>query len=173
MRRPTSTFDAAREYIDRGWPVFLLAPRPKLPLVPKSAGGQGLYDATRDFEVIRDQLVQNPDSNLAVRTGIICDVVDLDGLVATEALEKARMGREKLRGPMVRTRKGWHIHVAHTGLGNRAGVLSGMDFRGQEGYAVVPPSVHPDGHRYEWLTPTTQSDHYLTGFESCSGQNGE
>jgi hypothetical protein len=30
----------------------------------------------------------------------------------------------------------------------RAGILSGVDFRGQRGYVVAPPSVHPDGHQY-------------------------
>src|SRR4249920_3101232 len=32
-----------------------------------------------------------------------------------------------------------------------AALLSGVDFRGQRGYVVAPPSVHPDGHRYRWI----------------------
>ena len=41
--------------------------------------------------------------------------------------------------------------MTSTGLENRAGILSGVDFRGQRGYVVAPPSVHPDGHRYRWI----------------------
>jgi hypothetical protein len=35
--------------------------------------------------------------------------------------------------------------------GNRGGVLPGFDFRGQGGYIVTPPSVHPTGVCYRWI----------------------
>jgi hypothetical protein len=38
-------------------------------------------------------------------------------------------------------------------MGNRAGIVPGVDFRGQSGYVLGPPSVHPDGHRYRWVNP--------------------
>jgi Bifunctional DNA primase/polymerase, N-terminal len=50
---------------------------------------------------------------------------------------------------MVKTGKGYHCFVMPTGFGNRAGVLPGVDFRGEGGYVVASPSLHPNGHRYQ------------------------
>jgi Bifunctional DNA primase/polymerase, N-terminal len=38
----------ALRYAERGFPVFPLSPRSKLPLVPAERGGHGLHDATTD-----------------------------------------------------------------------------------------------------------------------------
>jgi hypothetical protein len=157
MRRHAHALDAALRYAAEGWSVFPLAARSKLPLIAAKDGGRGLYDATTDPAMIRAWFTQYPTANLGLRTGLIFDVVDLDGLRATEALEKARQGRDKLRGPMVQTPHGWHVLVQPTGLGNRAGVLPGLDFRGQGGYTVAPPSIVEapdlslDRRQYKWF----------------------
>lgn len=36
-------------------------------------------------------------------------------------------------------------------IASRAGILPGVDVRANGGYAVFPPSVHPNGNLYEWL----------------------
>jgi hypothetical protein len=131
-----------------------------MPRLPKSKGGNGLYDATTDDGQIQAWLQKHPNANIGLRTGLAFDVVDLDGLRATEALESARQGRDKLRGPMVQTPHGWHVLVQPTGLGNRAGVLPGVDFRGANGYVVAPPSIVDapdvpfDRRQYKWFNPT-------------------
>jgi hypothetical protein len=145
--------DAALAYGRAGHHVFPLAPRSKLPLIPARDGGRGLYDGTTSLTGIRSWWATTPSANVGLRTGIIFDVVDLDGPGALDALEAARSGRDRLVGPMVRTAKGFHLLVSATGLGNRAGVLPGVDFRGSGGYVVAPPSVHPSGRRYEWINP--------------------
>jgi hypothetical protein len=144
---------AALAYASQGVQVFPLAPRSKQPLISAANGGRGLHDATADHEVIKRWFLDHPIANIGLRTGVSFDVIDLDGETAIDALEQARAGRERVRGPVVKTGKGYHYLVRATGLGNRAGILPGVDFRGRNGYVAAPPSVHPDGHRYQWINP--------------------
>jgi hypothetical protein len=141
----------ALAYGSAGIPVFPLAPRTKVPLIPASIGGHGLHDATTDLDVISAWWTRTP--NVGLGTGLVFDVVDLDSEDAVDALEEARGGSEPLRGPLVATGKGFHYYVQLAGIGNRAGILPGVDYRGRGGYVVGPPSEHPDGHRYRWANP--------------------
>jgi hypothetical protein len=144
---------AALRYVSRGVPVFPLTPRSKFPLISAANGGHGLHDATADAAQIQAWWMAHPTANIGLRTGLSFDVVDLDSEDAVDALEQARAGREQLRGPVVATGHGFHWYVKPTGVGNRAGVLPGVDFRGRGGYVLGPPSVHPKGHRYCWINP--------------------
>jgi hypothetical protein len=95
----------------------------------------------------------HPAANIGLRTGVAFDVIDLDSEAAVDALESARTGRERISGPVVATVKGFHYFVLPTGLGNRAGVLPGVDYLGRNAYVVAPPSQHPSGVRYRWIIP--------------------
>jgi hypothetical protein len=144
---------AALAYASAGIHVLALAPRSKVPLISAADGGHGLHDATTDLDVIRAWWTANPRANIGLRTGLSFDVIDLDNEAAVDALEQARGGREPLQGPVVQTGHGFHWYAKPTGVGNRAGVLPGVDFRGRSGYVLAPPSVHPEGHRYRWINP--------------------
>jgi hypothetical protein len=100
-------------------------------LIPARNGGHGLHDATTDPEVIRAWWRAHPSANIGLRTGVSFDVIDLDSEHAVYALEDVRASREPIRGPIVQTGYGFHWYVKPTGLGNRAGVLPGVDFRGK------------------------------------------
>ena len=150
---PVDHLAAALAYALAGVDVFPLAPRSKVPLIPARNGGHGLHDATTDLDVIRSWWQAHPTANLGLRTGLSFDVIDLDSEDAVDALEDARAGREPAQGPIVQTGHGFHWYVKPTGVGNRAGILPGVDFRGRGGYVLGPPSVHPKGHRYRWINP--------------------
>jgi Bifunctional DNA primase/polymerase, N-terminal/Primase C terminal 1 (PriCT-1) len=47
---------------------------------------------------------------------------------------------------------GRHFYFAHPGgfTPNRAGLTQGIDLRGDGGYVVAPPSLHPSGKHYAW-----------------------
>jgi hypothetical protein len=151
MERRPDLLDPALAYVRHGYPVFPLAPRSKQPLISAAKGGHGLHDATTGVTQIRAWWSAHPGANIGLRTGIAFDVIDLDSEAAVDALESERAGRDRIRGPVVATAKGFHYLVRPTGLGNRAGVLPGVDFRGRDGYVVGAPSIHPSGIRYRWI----------------------
>jgi hypothetical protein len=97
-----------------------------------------------------------PEANVGLVTGTRFDVLDLDGPTGAEALRAAvlQRGLAEHPGPVARTGGGgWHLLFAPTGLGNRVGLLPGVDWRGRGGVVVAPPSVHPSGRAYRWVRP--------------------
>jgi hypothetical protein len=97
-----------------------------------------------------------PLANVGLATGARFDVLDLDGPQGMEALRASLSQRHPAEhpGPVARTGGGgWHLLYAPTGLGNRVGLLPGVDWRGKGGVVVAPPSRHASGRRYAWLRP--------------------
>ena len=142
--------EAARAYAEKGWPVFPLKPRDKRPATPN-----GFKDASSDLDQIDAWWGQFPGYNIGLPTGHAFDVLDLDGEIA---LERARafpgfpLGYRH-PGPVSLTGRGWHLLFAPTGRKNGADLLlneSKIDFRGAGGYIAAPPSIHPQGHLYQW-----------------------
>jgi hypothetical protein len=122
---------------------------------PRLAGWTRL--ASTDPTVAGEWWRRWPDANLALATGRRFDVLDLDGQQGEEAL-RAALSIEPLEhpGPVARSGGGgWHLLYAPTGLGNRVGLLAGVDWRGRDGLIVAPPSQHRSGHRYTWARPFT------------------
>jgi bifunctional DNA primase/polymerase-like protein len=96
-------------------------------------------------------------ANLGLATGRRFDVLDLDGPQGVEALRAVlSITPTEHPGPVARTGGGgWHLLYRPTGLGNRVGLLAGVDWRGRDGLVVAPPSRHASGHRYTWVRPLT------------------
>lgn len=141
---------AALAYARKGWAVFPCEARGKKPLCE-----HGLKDATTDEGVIRGWWARWPEANIGHPTGarIVLDVDGVDGEAALAALEDEY---EPLPlAPAVQTGKGRHLYFAPNGavIRNSAGRLGPhLDVRGDGGYVILPPSIHPNGARYEWLT---------------------
>jgi hypothetical protein len=116
----------------------------------------GLHDATSDPARLARWWQRWPHANIGLVTGELADVLDVDGPTGRRALRRwATQHDLHLDGPLVRTGGGWHLYLAPTGAGNRAGLLEHVDWRGRGGYVVAPPSQHPSGSRYRWLRPLT------------------
>ncbi len=122
---------------------------------PRLRGWQRL--ATVDPVVVGEWWRRWPDANLALATGRRFDVLDLDGEQGVEALRAAlSIAPAEHPGPVARTGGGgWHLLYAPTGLGNRVGLLAGVDWRGRDGLIVAPPSRHAAGTCYIWVRPLT------------------
>lgn len=94
-----------------------------------------------------------PSANVGIATGGALDVLDVDGPAGICSLDELVDQYGALPpGPVATTGKGRHHYLSPTGLGNRAAVRPGIDFRGRGGYVVAPPSMHPNGARYAWLS---------------------
>lgn len=142
--------EAALSYAARGWRVFPLVPLQKVPL----SGGNGFKDATTDPQVIRRWWADTPRANVGIRTGLYEDgtcgpaVVDWDP-AAVSLFQKLR--RSLTASPVAKTpRGGYHYYVlADERIRTRAGVVRGLDYRGEGGYIVAPPSATARG-AYTW-----------------------
>jgi Bifunctional DNA primase/polymerase, N-terminal len=98
-----------------------------------------------------------PQANLGLVTGRRFDVLDLDGDQGVEALGAVlSIAPTEHPGPVARTGGGgWHLLYRPSGLGNRVGLLPGVDWRGRHGLIVAPPSRHASGTPYTWIRPLT------------------
>jgi hypothetical protein len=97
-----------------------------------------------------------PVANVGLVTGARFDVLDIDGPAGVEALRAVLSQRDPSEhgGPVAQTGGGgWHLLYTPTGLGNRVGLLRGVDWRGRGGVIVAPPSRHASGQPYRWVRP--------------------
>lgn len=151
-----SILEAALAYLRRGWSVIPLRQRDKRPILPSWQE----YQSRRPTEgEVRAWWDHWPEANAGVVTGLVSGVVvlDLDGSDAVEIV-KARGMPET---PVAATWKGWHVYLAYPVPGpvpNAVRVLGNMDVRGDGGYVVVPPSLHPSGRRYVWAKKRSPDD---------------
>jgi len=146
--------EAALDYAGRGWPVLGLKELEKIP--DHRLVRHGLHDATTNPALIEKMWSVSPNANIGLRTGVSFDVLDIDGPLAMSALEEfgtSTGGGDDVDGPTVKTPRGWHVYGLPTGKGNRVNVggLAGIDWRGDGGYVVAPPSIKADGSRWQWL----------------------
>lgn len=148
-----NTIQPALHYAKRGFSVIPVEAKGKKPLIPWER-----YQTERaEPKEIKKWFTDSPAANVGIITGKISGlvVIDIDTEAAKEKL-KALVGEYDLDDvPRSRTGKGWQLFFAHpeTPIQNRAGVLPGLDVRGDGGYVVVPPSIHPNGKLYQWEVP--------------------
>lgn len=160
--------DQALAYLDRGYSIFpVCTPVPgtsrchqhgscekpgKVPLVKWKA-----YETERPSpEAVRSWWGRWSAANIGMATGPVSgiDVVDLDGDLAT----REAINRGIDIGPWSYTGRvgGRHIWCQHRDDAPRNfAKVGGIDFRGEGGYVLLPPSLHHSGTRYRWATEPT------------------
>ncbi len=104
---------------------------------------------------IKARWLGDPVCGLAVITGKISNLVVIDADSTDEVEFLTELLGSIPTTTRVATRKGEHIwftypagHIIRnqTRVGGHA-----IDVRGDGGYVVVPPSIHPSGRRYQWI----------------------
>lgn len=142
--------------------------------------GHGLYDATTDPDTIHRWWTATPQANIGLRTGLKVDVIDVDGPVGMLTYSRhivhgacppgccdtshcpgdGGITMQQLGGPVLAVAQtrgengGLHLYIRPTGDTIGSNILPGIDYRGDGGYVVAPPSR---GHLglYLWQQPLT------------------
>ena len=152
--------DAAIKYATQyGWAVFPVSTRTKKPLTP-----HGCKDAKKATEPIVAWWRRWPDASIGIATGSMSNLIvidedideqkDIDGYKSVNEWERTH-GELPDTIRAITGRGGNHVYFHYTGndIGNRAGILEGVDVRGEGGYVIAPPSIHPNGTEYVWEQP--------------------
>jgi len=144
----SATFEAACEYLDRGWAILPLAPEDKVPhhCVLREVYGKSAWAPLGRRPASRPELEAwldvDPRCGIGVLTGSASGglvVADVDGDLDVRHPPTAA----------VATGRGWHFYFT-TDLQPRSAKTSWGDLKVDGGYVVAPPSIHPNGKRYEW-----------------------
>jgi hypothetical protein len=145
--KPPRMIDAALAYAAWGWAVFPLLPGSKTP-----ATRHGFKDGSADTGVINAWWKSMPEANIGLPTGEAFDVIDVDapaGYRSYLAMLDADVIPD-VHGKVFTRSSGLHLYVTPTGERNSAGLMPGIDYRGNGGYVVAPPSI-VECRRYEWM----------------------
>lgn len=148
----------ARSYSQRGWQSFPCRPHEKTPLV------KWADVATTEENMLVGWWDNFPDANIGIACGKRSGIVVLDVDAGHGGYESITKLIEKYgalpKTPVSKTGSGGeHIFFKHPGIEirNSAGKLGqGLDIRGDGGYVVAPPSLHPNGNYYEWEVKPSQ-----------------
>jgi Bifunctional DNA primase/polymerase, N-terminal/Primase C terminal 1 (PriCT-1) len=150
-RKSGACHAAALAYAAKGWNVFPCQPRSKTP-----ATSRGVLDATTDVERINNWW-RFADLNIGIATGLASGffALDIDGEDGEASLRKLESEHGELPSTVeVITGKGRHCYFRigeHGAVKNSVGQIApGLDIRGDGGYVLAPPSVHPSGRDYSW-----------------------
>ena len=147
--------DAAIEYASKGMAVFPLKAKGKEPMT-----AHGVKNATTNFDTIEKWWTRYPNANIGIACGAVSGgllVVDLDekenGVSGSDSLHNWERENGELPETVrsITGKGGAHLlfRIDHPEK-NKVNLLEGVDIRSDNGYIVAPPSIHPNGNRYEW-----------------------
>jgi len=142
--------DWARFYAGLGWHIFPLVPGTKSPF----KGSSGSSEATTDLAQIDAWWSANPEANIGIRPSAaglyVFDVDPRNGGSESFAALQAQHGL--IDSPLAVDSPGGGFHLyfsAKPGTRYTSAPAVGIDGK-FNGYAVLPPSLHPNGKRYAW-----------------------
>lgn len=144
----TVMFQPAREYLESGRSLIVLAENSKVP--PKGFKWTPYQARQPTLGEVVNWFAHGTRNNIAIVTGAVSGIVAVDFDTKDAA---AKFWKEVSQTTAINvTRKGMHFLFRHPGVTVKNGVRvsEGTDIRGDGGYIVAPPSV-VDGHEYRWL----------------------
>lgn len=161
-----NTFKYAKKYLGLGWNVLPLLAKSKIPATP-----HGFKDASDDSNKVKEWF-DTDWNNIGIATGKVSGIAIIDIDPKNGGSESYKVLKSKFGLP-TRTLKvrtgGGRLHLYYSTDGevrSRNGILPGIDIKSNGGYVVAPPSVHPNGKRYEFVDPSIFEQQTLLPFPS-------
>jgi hypothetical protein len=157
--------DAAPDYAERGWPVVPLhtiangrctCGKPDCGTPGKHPRTEhGSKDGSTDSGVIIGWWERWPDANVGLCTGAASgvDVLDVDPRSGGDEALRDLMGEHGSLpdGPVALTGGGGeHRYFRHADGSKNITIASGLEYKTTGYLAVLPPSAHASGQRYDW-----------------------
>src|SRR5689334_5756027 len=142
---------AAERYAAQGWHVFPVCVRGKKPLL---GGPGGFLSATTDVAQVREWWHRNPNANIGLWPGqsglVVFDVDGPDGEAAARIL--GALSEPTLVCATGRPDGGRHLYFRRPEFSvSNNDLAARLEVRGDAGYVLLPPSIHPSGAQYRWL----------------------
>lgn len=143
--------DLINRYLSLGWSLIPLEPRSKKPVLPwrefqEKPPGLDRWSLWREIFPV-------PPHGIAVICGAVSGliVIDVDDEEAAYRLQT----EIPFETPMVKTCRGFHFYFRHrSGISSTAIGIPGigkLEIKADRSLVTLPPSIHPKGHRYEWV----------------------
>jgi len=136
--------EAALEYLNQGYCVIPVK-RDKKPYLMTWAEYQEKMPTASQVEKWWKTW---PDANIGIVTGKVSNicVVDVDSNAGGNAIKELI---PNVKPNVITPNGGWHFYFANNnGTGNAVGFIPDVDFRGQGGYIIAPPSIGDNGKAY-------------------------
>jgi hypothetical protein len=152
-------------YVSYGLSIIPLKPREKIPIIKWER-----YQKEPPSISEVQKWFSNTDNNIAVICGKVSGnlvVIDFDDSEVYEKFLKEIEGDQELKDIidstwLVKTGKGFHIYLrVDTDKPVKTGKLPKIDIKGEGGYVVAPPSLHPSGKHYEFVRFTRTTGHEI------------
>ncbi|MCL2402776.1 MAG: phage/plasmid primase, P4 family [Coriobacteriia bacterium] len=176
----------ALQYAAQGLAVFPLEPNSKAPL--GRLAPNGFKNATKDPELIKSWWQQEPNAGIGIACGAVSgglfvvdiDVRDNDGKEALKTWLEASSATLPETATVTTGSGGVHYYYrSNEPTKCKNGIMASVDIKGEGGYIVAPPSIHPSGNPYQWMhglslaeVPITEANNTVLELASLSSIKG-
>lgn len=144
--------DQIKEYVNSGWSILPVKPEEKRPFMTNWLQ----YTKTKaSMDTVENWFNNLSGAGVGAVTGRISNMIVLD----VESWCKTPIEELLKRYPTQMIAKsgsgGYHLYYQYpqgvSKVSNRVGIFEGADLRADGGFIVLPPTIHPNGNRYEWI----------------------
>jgi len=141
------------QYLSRGFSIIPLKPRSKEPLIK----WEEYQKRQPTLAEISTWFSNNANLNLGIVTGSVSNlaVIDVDGPEGQASIRA--LGYTSNISALTGKGKQLFYKCGVINICNAVRIRPGIDVRGEGGYVVASPSIHPNGRRYVWTSPISQT----------------